>query len=101
MGATASCVAPVMSVPDAGAHDAGMGGSMMGGGTDAGTSVHDAGHAFVGDGGVALGDAAPVHTPGGHMVSGGCSVSHGERASGAWLVMLVLGLVAPLRRRRK
>ena len=106
MGATASCVAPVVSVPDAGTS-----GSMGGGGTDGGTAAHDAaapthdaGHALGGDGGISLGDATMMPTPppmGGHTVSGGCSVAHGGSSSGAWLAMLVTGLALVAARRRR
>jgi GH25 family lysozyme M1 (1,4-beta-N-acetylmuramidase) len=105
MDTTASCVAP--STPDAGPHDAGMGGSMGGGGTDGGTAAHDAGsaahdggHVIGGDGGVALGDAAPMHPPDGHVMSGGCSVSLTSSANGAWLAIAAACLALVARRRR-
>ncbi len=106
MGETASCVAPMMSEPDAGASGS-MGG---GGGTDGGTTAghdsgpvtHDAGHALTSDGDVTLGDAMPaVAPPGGHTLSGGCSVTHARASGGAWLAMLVAGLSLVASRRRK
>ena len=108
-GGAASCVAPMMSQPDAGAT-----GMMGGGGTDGGTThgdagaqgdagvAHgDAGHVSVGDGGVSHADAAGGGAMGGgHVVSGGCSVAHGERASTPIaMVLAALGLVARRRRR--
>ena len=107
-GGTAMCEAPVVTHPDAGvhdagAHDAGMGGSMSGGGTDGGVTTHDAGggdagRVNVGDGGVSLGDAAPMRA-GAPVMSGGCSVSHG--ASQSWVAMLLVGVAVVLVRRRQ
>jgi GH25 family lysozyme M1 (1,4-beta-N-acetylmuramidase) len=107
MGTTASCVLPMMSEPDAGMTGGTMGGGgatdggIVGhdaGGHDAGAPQHDAGHAFVGDGGVAHGDAAaPMHPP--PNLAGGCSVSASR--SGAWTALAIAAAIAAVGRRRR
>ncbi len=95
VGGVGRCVDPHMPPP---AVDAGMSGTMGGGGhTDAGTATH-----VGGDGGVVMGDASSMHTPmrAGREVSGGCSVAMtSSRSTSGWVV--ALGVLALAARRRR